>query len=175
MATQVKPPRYANAITYEFTIAPDDQFQGYHLRPEQYVGCSTRFIHVTSKMRTLLAKYLAPYGSYRMITEVSEPEVFTPSSLPRVHFHGTVKFNKVIDFLCEGAHQIQKHCTMTINPMRPEYWIDYVAKQQSLIVAAYPSTSDHLIDSDKQKLLMAASTAPGKTIEACFKKSSRSS
>jgi len=152
-----------NGVVYEFSIAPDDTAQHWtYLRKRSAPKpTETRLRRVVTTMRKDLAEHLHHIAEYKLIVEVSEPDVFTPTHRPRVHAHGLVKFRDVIEFYTEACDYLQDRYTMTVNPLREEYWKDYCAKQKELMEPKLQreyviGNNDHL----EMAILRSVPTAP---------------
>lgn len=127
--------KYDEETVYEFTLAPDDEHQ--YLRRmssgRRYVDCTSleRMALFRANMMRLFEQW-DKIMSYNMVVEVSEPNV--GNNNPRLHLHGTIYIYKhqALPFLLEVYPKLTDVGRIAINEYRPEYWDEYIHKQDKL-------------------------------------------
>jgi len=146
-----------NGKTYAFSINPDDTGQGYALSRENYMGGSTRLLHVALVIKTLLAHLVRPYADYMVFVEVSMPKETIPGHCARVHAHGTIKFKNAGLFYSESQPILSHKCTMKFDELKDASWIDEYCVKCRQLIEHNLSKDTYVIDS-KDVLSTAALT-----------------
>ncbi len=124
---------YKSGHRYEITINPNDK--------HQFFGSPRRLEIFMTKLHALLVDALDNYKQeYKLFVELSEPHinVNSKSPLPRLHFHGTIKFVNELavgQFLLKSLYKLSRFSNVTLNDYREDYWPKYISKQ-SLVMKA---------------------------------------
>lgn len=122
----IKDPFYQPSVPYEFTINFDNDHQHTHLNDIQ------RIEKIEISMKDILKHYNM---KYHLKLEISEPQYGQIGTLPRVHYHGVLRFEtyeSVVQFLLIGISKLCSIGRYQFNPLRPEYWKRYINKQQHI-------------------------------------------
>ncbi len=108
---------------YAITINPDNTHQ-YHLEG------ATRLQHVITYLNVNhLKKWNRDGIEYNLFPEISMPGEDNAKGITRVHYHGTIKFNKVglFNFYMKYINDLKKSCMVCIKTM-DEGWKGYYTK-----------------------------------------------
>ncbi len=143
---------YQSNTYYEITINPEDRYQ--------YFGAPRRLEKFIVKSQSLLRDSLGVYDTeYELVTELSEPyiNVHKKSPLPRLHFHGKIKFKTDVHvglFLLNGLYLLSRFALVTINKYRKDKWTGYIHKQNAIMVALSKQMKVPYILHSNQKIIV---------------------
>lgn len=87
--------RFHNGVTYTLTINPDDSMQhhkGYN-----------RWVAVRGNVMDFLKEYTPYISDLRLYPDISFPTALRAGTYPRVHYHGTITFSNILEFLIQYA------------------------------------------------------------------------
>lgn len=127
---------------YSITINPDDKHQ-YYVPPNKmtsvYKERLSKFKHYWNNMFTEIFTMFDI--DYDLVLEISEPlqkdeRINHNTSLPRLHFHGKVRFrtiDSILEFLLVNVKVVRSVATMVVKPIQDDQWEkDYCTKQEYL-------------------------------------------
>ncbi len=118
---------YNNKVVYTLNICPDDR--------HQHLGEIARTFICLVEHRKKLSK-LRRYAEYRLVPEYSFPMKSSKGSFPRLHYHGTIKFNDIMAFLEIGYYELTRWCIFEVDTISdPTYWDQYCRKDHKLMMA----------------------------------------
>lgn len=118
-----------NGKLYEFSIAPKDQ---------DYEEIQDRSRLLVKKWHKHMFDLFGDIATYDMVPETSVPKYLrgVPGVLPRVHFHGTIKFTGdqagIAEFLNNRWHKLLDFATFKLSDYRLDVWPAYISKQRYL-------------------------------------------
>jgi len=125
--------KYLPEETYEITCTFEDDWQG--IKSTKCQNELQRLIHFN---KFLQCTYLSniKHCKYRLVVELSDPQVIEKYKYPRLHLHGTITMDKdpeeLLKFKLNTLHNMAVFGRIQINQYRPEIWDPYVIKDQDL-------------------------------------------
>lgn len=107
---------------YELTICPNNQYQ-YSLNRHTKIYKALEEIFDECDFK------------YLLLPEISMPQSNHKNNIPRLHYHGMIKFtlNKhIVKWLLKDALKVDNIGLYQFNPFRGEHWPKYICKHQYL-------------------------------------------
>lgn len=138
----IDPDMLQNDVVYTFTLNPADTYQ--------YNNKDNRIKLVTAKVIANLLHY-KNFCKWMLVPEFSTPECY--KAVPRLHFHGTIKFTNVMAFYIKEFYLLKKWCQFEIDTIDDKkHWKSYVTKNASPMEAYYAKYKIPYVLTDKQVL-----------------------